>query len=392
MKKLLIGTTALVAVGVAAPVMAAEPIKLGVGGFMHQWVGYSTQSSGFKAQTTTSAGDNREYVKFDSKSAGEFHFTGSTKLDNGLTVKAHVEMEAEQGAASSIDMSYVDITSPTLGQLQVGKLLPANFLVRHVATHYGIGYNGSDGGGTPTAWVIAPAAVTYTALTTGFGSAAKDQMINYFSPRWEGFGVAFHFDPNYSSTAAATQGGNQYQVPGGGTAGSGSHRKAWSYNAVYDNTIDGWKLGANLGYWATSGADTYADFRTWNYGLSVGYAGFTLTHSFANNSNSGKYTNQGNNNTGTTGSNDGTSYDIGLAYANGPWGVAYFYQRSKLEGNTTIAADDKVTYNHLSAKYTLGPGIDLKSSLFHIKYDDETTTAANTNKGWGLVAGMAITF
>lgn len=389
MKKLLISTSALVALGITAPAtMAAEPIKLGIGGFMQQWVGYSTQAGGFKGQTTTSAGDDREYVKFDSKSAGEIFFSGNTKLDNGLTVTARVEIEAEQGTASSIDMSYIDITSPTLGQFQIGRNSAAHYLVRHVATTYGLGYNGSDGGNSVISWVVPPTAITYTPMTTAYGGSTKDQLLNYFTPRWEGFGLAFHFNPNYSTATSVAS--NNYQVPGGGTAGSGSHRKGYSASAVYDNTLDGWKIGANVGYWGVTGSTSVSDVHAWNYGLKVTYAGVTLSHSLSDNK-SNKFVNSGNVNT-NAGAIDGISYDIGLSYATGPWGVGYFFQRSDLEGNTTVTKNDVVDFHHLSGQYNLGPGIDLKGSLFHINYKDETTTAANSNKGWGLVAGMAITF
>lgn len=389
MNKWFAGTSALIACGVASPaVMAAEPIKLGVGGFMQQWVGYATQADGFTRQASASAGDDRTYTKLDSKSAGELYFTGKTKLDNGLTVTARFEVEAEAGAGSSIDMSYLDIVSPTLGQLQIGRNASAHYLVRHVATTHALGYNGTDGGNNIVAWVVPPSPITYTPMTTAYGGSTKDQLINYFTPRWEGFGLAFHFTPNYGTANSVAP--NSYQVQGGGTAGSGSHRKSYSASAAYDNTIDGWKIGANLGFVGVTGSTSISDFHAWNYGLKVGYAGLTVSHSFSKNQ-SNSFINSGNADT-SSGAIDGVGYDIGLSYDKGPWGVAYFFQRSDLEGNTTVARNDVVDLHHLSGRYALSDGIDLKGSLFHINYKDENPTAANSNKGWGLVTGMTIAF
>ena len=46
----------------------------------------------------------------------------------------------------------------------------------------------------------------------------------------------------------------------------------------------------------------------------------------------------------------------------------------------------------LSAGYNMGPGIDMKASLFQAEYIDEAKTAALKNKGWGIVAGVDLAF
>ena len=43
MKKILLGSTALVAAGMIASAPASAKMKLGVGGYMQQWVGYVSQ-------------------------------------------------------------------------------------------------------------------------------------------------------------------------------------------------------------------------------------------------------------------------------------------------------------------------------------------------------------
>ena len=90
MKKILLGSTAIVAAGMIASVPsanAASKMKLSVGGYMEQWVGF----------TSGDYGAGQDYSGFSTVSDGEIHFKGKTKLDNGITVGVNVQLEAQQG-------------------------------------------------------------------------------------------------------------------------------------------------------------------------------------------------------------------------------------------------------------------------------------------------------
>ena len=100
MKKVLLSSTALVAAGVmaTAPASAAEKLSAKVGGYMEQWVGYTSVDDDNAAAGDTSG--------FDVKSDSEIHFNGVTTLDNGIKVGIHVELEGHTesgGAADQID-------------------------------------------------------------------------------------------------------------------------------------------------------------------------------------------------------------------------------------------------------------------------------------------------
>ena len=90
MKKLLLGSTALIAGGLMpAPAMADDPIKMGIGGY---WTGYVIAGSidsiyALDGSTLDFKGVNLIYE-------GEIHFIGQTKLDDGTTVGLTVELEA----------------------------------------------------------------------------------------------------------------------------------------------------------------------------------------------------------------------------------------------------------------------------------------------------------
>ena len=98
MKKLLLGSTALVVGGVmAAPAMAADPIKMGIGGYytFYALAGNIDSSYAFDGSFTTYKG-----LAFTQE--GEIHFIGQTKLDNGTSVGLTVELEAWNPTASTL--------------------------------------------------------------------------------------------------------------------------------------------------------------------------------------------------------------------------------------------------------------------------------------------------
>ena len=102
MRKLLLATTAIAAVGLLAGEAAAQtggPLKLGVGGYFqaYGWAGFGSSDPGQP---------EAHRKNFDFKREAEVHFLGETKLDNGLIVGAQVELEAET-CADQIDESYL---------------------------------------------------------------------------------------------------------------------------------------------------------------------------------------------------------------------------------------------------------------------------------------------
>lgn len=109
MKKLLLGSTALVVGGVmAAPAMAADPIKMGIGGYytFYAMAGGIDSTYAFNGSVTA-------YKGFTFIQEGEIHFIGQTKLDNGTSVGLNVELEAwnpstgATGAALQIDEAFL---------------------------------------------------------------------------------------------------------------------------------------------------------------------------------------------------------------------------------------------------------------------------------------------
>jgi outer membrane protein OmpU len=97
MKRILLGTSALVAAGLlVAPAHAAEKIKLGLGGFYNAAMGanFGGDDDGLDSPGDDSADSGYARNEFDIHQNIEVHIDGETTLDNGLNVHAHLELEA----------------------------------------------------------------------------------------------------------------------------------------------------------------------------------------------------------------------------------------------------------------------------------------------------------
>src|SRR5439155_19344608 len=132
MKKLLLGSTALVAGGLmAAPAMAADPIKIGLGGYYQFFVNAGGIESVYALN-----GNSIQYKGLSFYQEGEIYFNGQTKLDNGTTIGLQVELEGWNpgatggnpnsagttiagGAISQIDEAYL-FAFGDWGRVQVG--------------------------------------------------------------------------------------------------------------------------------------------------------------------------------------------------------------------------------------------------------------------------------
>src|SRR5262249_52315957 len=102
MKKALLGTTALVAAGLAVgDAYAADGVKLSIGGRYMGAAGvlFAEDADGYPESAT------RNYVF---KQDVEVYFLGETVLDNGLTVGARVELEGPTQTAGQIDAGDAD--------------------------------------------------------------------------------------------------------------------------------------------------------------------------------------------------------------------------------------------------------------------------------------------
>jgi len=386
MKKILYGSTALVAAGAmaATPAMAEEGVKLGLGGYYNTffWVGDIDESSD----------DPRNLNDTGIFSDGEVHFKGKTTLDNGITFGVQIELEAFQ-ATDQIDENYAYVEG-SFGRLVIGGENTAAYMMQYGAPFVGVPLNSGwitsfvpppKATGTATVGTTVDGgtftgvfATTNTAVTTGFRTPAlstyvdlanDDHALNYFSPRFSGFQVGVSYVP------AATVNGEGKNFPVQADKNTELHDMI-SIGANFVESFGGFDVAVAGGYRIaqddTGGND---DPQQISAGLNLGFAGFTVGGSIAVED--------------SDRSTDGHGWDAGATYSTGPWAVGVTYFQSEVSG-TAGAGDDDLQAAQAGVSYAVGPGITASANVLWADWDGGQAGA--NSDGFGGVVGMHIGF
>jgi predicted porin len=346
MKKLLLGSTALIAASALAvsPAAAEDPISIGVGGYYNSAVSITDQDT-----------SGVDYQNVTVRQEGEIHFTGSTTLDNGLTIGVNVQLEAWEATTDTIDEHFVYF-SGDWGRVNIGAENGAAYLMGYNAPAAGIGVN------SPT--IIPFAAVGSAAQDNLMNTLSDNNKLTYFSPRFSGFQLGVSYTPNTS------RGGGNTQTTGLATDNDEDDQSnivslganfVESFNGV-DIAVSG---GIDIGDLEADTDNSNDDLQEWLFGVNVGFSGFTVGGSY------------GESNRGLSGNNDDTGWDIGATYATGPWGIGVTYFHSERELGAT-PGEDSIDAIELGANYALGPGIKIVGALSY-REEDNDSAAADTD-------------
>jgi outer membrane protein OmpU len=437
MKKFLFASTALVAAGLmnVSAAEAADKIKLNLGGYSKWWVIGAWQNDAFVRDqgnygSTGVSGVNGttntvKYTNIDVKGANEISFSGSTKLDNGLSVGVMVTLTAgghSDETTDPIDASYAWVEGG------FGKVLLGNHANGVVLLHTQApdAAHGSIGGsmmganfainrtGNKVMGLHQRAGWTTSTNTTAPIDDNKAEKITYVAPSFMGLTVGASYVPSVIREDSRGQPGNRPMGYGAG--------------ALYSNTFDGVGVKVSGGFLrynleqVTAGAENAMN--TVSTGAQLSYAGFTLggswtraSHDMARGtlpgSTAGASSNPGSVIAGAAAATatadftatkggpldfGGTGYDIGLMYASGPYAVSYAYFHSEVEGLQQVKGTDKISFHQASGKYTLSPGVDALATVGHASYKSEgaiagtVTDARWRNSGWVVGTGLSLTF
>jgi predicted porin len=225
MKKVLLGTSALLGAGlVASPAFAADGIKLSVGGFFKTayMVNFDDDSEG-------EPGNERNTDGFFSDS--EIYFRGSTVLDNGLEVGARVELEGEDDS-DQIDEAWI-FFSGGFGEIHIGsedEALANNCILPPGGT-------GNFSAFSPNQW--GANTLTTNTACTGVDDRGDAQKILYVTPSFAGFQVGLSYTPNGGDQRHIDVGGPHLGMPVNNDEES---RHNLSIYATYSYEGDGWGL------------------------------------------------------------------------------------------------------------------------------------------------------
>lgn len=419
MRKILLGTTAVVGAALLAPTMAAaqEAPTVRIGGYFRAYYGYTQQTSphvtgtiggvsvlqpgqvgdGGIGATGTAAAQSARTGKHDFSTDAEIHVFVNGKAANGLTYGAVIELQFDNNEATyraarrsyttktmaDIDEMYAFIASPTLGQIRFGdEDGPFGGLMNvGIVTNFGTGGIYGD-------WqdfVIRP-----NRTTTSPGDLGDNTKIIYLSPQFFGFdfgaswafnegtggdtGCVSSFAGPFCDRAYAAQG-----VTGFGRATSDlpGRRNEYQLMGRWRGNAGPVGLAASFGYMgATAVRDitttgtmvkTLRDPQAWQGGVQATAYGFTVGANYM----------WGNTNyfyiPSLRGDKKMEQWFVGGSYTMGPITVganAFWGQYAGTAGfafNTTTGAYTSTTARQgqrrngwsVGANYRLAPGLDL---------------------------------
>ena len=326
MKRVLLASTALVAAGAFASVGAVQademmegPVTVGVGGYTTGAIGFASDSDDGKR------GQGIDYVF-------EIGVSGSTTLDNGITVGVSAQLGRSSGRAAhkadkddggGTDFDEIHTTlSGSFGSLRLGRTESAAFNATVAAPGAGIGgMLGVNYGWFSTA---APAVNTYS------GIGAEDALkVVYTTPNFNGLTLGMSYAPNNSEENFNDR----------STAGLGEHTAVgmkYSTGFMEDGSLT---LGA--GYEMAAGGDDGGDASAMRFGINVSVDQFSFGGSMFDDDNTGA-------------TSEGMAYDIGASWTEGATEVGLQYATDAAHGGWGGAETAKAAL-HLT--YTLGPGV-----------------------------------
>ena len=327
MKKVLLGTTALVAAGAFAGAAQADemmgPIKANVGGYYNIALIATSGDTGMRGH-----GINQNI---------EVQVDGSTTLDNGITAGVRIRLIGNnfgEGATSNTDETEVSFGG-AFGAVHAGTVEGA----AQLATLWAPG--ASWIGGVKSPWFGSGIA----AWTTG--AMDEDALkVSYFSPSFNGFTFSLSYAPEDSTESYAGRNNSE-----AGTYGEG-------IQSAIGYTVDvmGGSFSTNIGYEAYTGEAGGGDATAMRYGAvlsidQVSIGGAVQTRDYG-------------------GTNDETLSDVGIGWSQGPLALGVQYGSHEIEGGSTT------NITAVSAGYNLGPGVDLGAKFNFVEAGGSDVTEA----------------
>jgi predicted porin len=379
----LLGSTALFGAGMMAnTAMAADGIKLGVGGFFRTayMVNFDDDSEGEPGNER-----NTDGVFSDS----EIHFSGSTVLDNGLEVGARVELEGEDDDGDQIDEAWIYF-SGGFGEVRMGStddaLTGACILPPGGTTNFSAFSPNQWGANTDGA--AAFGALSSNAACVGVDDREDAQKLVYISPSFGGFQLNLSYTPNGGDERHGDGVGAHIGMPFNDDEES---RHNFSAYGTYTYEGSGWGLSAGAGgsfegHVEQSPGPDRDEQQFYQAGLNLTFGNFAVGGTFEYYNNLADF-------------DPGADVDAwvaggGVAYTLDAWtfGAQYSHQLADIDGGAT----DDFTMDRavLTANYALGPGIDLDGSVGYTwaDADPEAPDTVDDYDALEIGIGTAITF
>jgi len=372
LKNFLFSTTALAVAGGLVfgsdANAAAKPLVIGVGGFMSTEMGFGDNDGSFERDADGGTAGSNKRAAFNNVQDSEIYFTGSSKLDNGITVSITIQLETDRTSnGQNIDESYMKLTGG-FGDIRLGSTTGSNSVLKHVAPNVGQHprLGGSDN------YITVPAASAAASNSTDVSSSGDNNKIAYISPRVGGIAVGVSFTPSTQNAfTAAVTGGNDAEAS-----------EVVEAAVSYETTVGTSSFKADVAF-----ENRDNNSRAYRGGLHVGFGGVTVGGSIFSRIDSQEERKS------TTGSVKANAYDLGATYAMG----AYTFGLTKAFGEQSNGGDGGVNDEQskwaAGVSYALDTGVTLAATYTKAKYTDGAAgTASDNNSGHALVGSISVSF
>jgi len=370
MKKQLLSMTAIVAVGLigasGSALAKAKAPKVSVGGYTT--AGWTYADNGDLGASNT-GGLN---AIWDS----EIAFKVSGKMDNGVKLKAQVDIEGGiPNETDNVDDAWLSM-SGSFGELVLGETDGAS-------SKLAIGQMGDWATGVYSMAFeranIVPAPSGFSAAGPGFSlrgtlGDGDDPKTTYITPvmnGWQG-GISFMKD--------VAKGANSIQAQ---TTTNASGENWLSLGLKYSGKMGKSKIGLGFGY-GTVTIPSLGDEKTmvmaggniengpWKVALGMHAQDDPLSVTGA--------------------STDGQSWSAGIKYTSGAHKYSLTTFHGKIAADPTVAGDDESTSYMIAHNYAVSPGVKWMNALVVSDYDGEGTGATEDHKGMGIHSSVKFSF
>ncbi len=369
MRKLLLGTTALVAAGVIGTGDAQAQFEATVNGNYYVGYGWVNQDddTGDPGNGLQNQAINEDF---------EVHLRISQTADNGITFGGRVELEGFT-SGDQIDERWI-FARGGFGEIRIGDEDDARKLKSYTspsASGFIFGVN------SPYFTFNAPAGagVVVSSNSTTPNLENDSSKIIYFTPSFGGFQLAVSYAPD------ATQDRTGFGT--GGTQDTVSN--ATSVGADWSGEFGGVTIGAGGGYsWGSAETRVGTDPSIWAAGVNIGFGGFTVGGSIAVGDD-----------TAILGFNgytvsEATVFDLGVTYNVDAVTVGIGWSHGEYEvplvGGGTQNGDE-VDFVNAEVGYTLAEGVLLGAFIGWFDFQSGGPATAD-NTGWQTGAGLGFDF
>jgi hypothetical protein len=357
MKKILLGTTALVLLSGAAAaqqVTTKAPFTVTLGGSVRYNMSFFDQDV---------TGVNREQ-SIDTR----LTLKAEAKADNGLVYgyTGRIRTLSNGGNAMILDRSAIYATGT-----------------------WGAVYLGDDDDARTRLEVLNPTVGIGQADQAGFLSAGNNSMfwstegnfatkITYMTPSFSGFQAGVSYTPENNTK-------RNISLPAKGVQATDNPAFSdwFDIGAGYTGSFGqvGVKVGGGVGFAAADRGPNTRQTWNWNLGAQLSYAGFTFGGYYWDDNNVGSLS--------TSRSGDNLiSYGLGLTYTTGPWGLGASWVQTNLDRTGTLRDQTDTVYG-VGAAYQLAPGLSLQGDINMVDSDSQGTRG---NDGWGFTFRTRVDF